>query len=265
MILQKIDFIKRFAAGLLKIIVTLAIWDATVIVFRIPNEILPRAWDVMQVIIAQLPLFLEHVSYSLFATVIGFLIAAFSGIVLALTFEYVQLLRKLFYPALISFQSIPKIALAPIIVIWFGYGIMPKIIMSALISFFPVFINTIVGFKSVEEEMTIYARLLNMNWWQKITKIQLPASAGNIMGGLKIAITFSLIGTIIGEFAQPDTGLGYLISVGKEDFKTTFQFAAVALVSFMGWLLYQSIVIIEKTFFSKYTRYSTIDIQLRYE
>ncbi len=186
--------------------------------------------------------------------VLGFVIGFMTGIVLALICDRITIIKKILYPILVSFQSVPKIAVAPLFVIWFGYGLLPKVMMAAMISFFPVLISTMAGLSAYDEEVKMFMDMLNTSWCQRMWKIKLPYAIPYILTGSKVSITFAAVGAILGEFVNPSKGLGYLIDIGKENFDTSLQFAAILLVSIMGWILFEAISLIELFFFKKYSR-----------
>mgnify|MGYP001607772609 CR=1 FL=1 len=237
---------------IISITTSLLIWEGIVRFFNISHGIFPPFSSVLSRIFLSRNILFIHLSYTLIEILLGFGIAFLTGIFLSLLFDRISPLKNFLYPLLVSFQSVPKIALAPLFVIWFGYGLMPKIVMAAFISFFPILIGAMAGLSSYEEEMEMFMDMLNASWWKRIWKIKLPIAIPHIMTGCKVSITLAVVGAIIGEFVNPSKGLGYIIEIGKENFDTSLQFGAILLVSIMGWLLFELIGLIEKLFFKKY-------------
>jgi NitT/TauT family transport system permease protein len=135
-------------------------------------------------------------------------------------------------------QLVPKVALAPILLIWLGYGAAPKIVITVLISFFPILVNTITGLSSVERSLLDLARSLEATRWQIFRKFRLPVALPALFDGMKVAITLAVIGAIIGEFVGGSVGLGYLMMVANSDLNTPMAFAALFILSLMGITLY---------------------------
>lgn len=242
---------KKYSA-LIVIVLLPIIWEGVVRAFNVSHGIFPPFSSVLLKVFNSRHFILSHIAYTLIEIVLGFTIGLCTGLMLTLIFDRIKTLKTLLYPLLVSFQSVPKIALAPLFVIWFGYGLLPKILMAALISFFPILVNTMAGLNSHTEEMEMFMDMLNTPWGKRILKIKLPSAIPYIITGCKVSITFATIGAIIGEFVNPSKGLGYIIEVGKENFDTSLQFGAILLVSIMGWMLFEMVRLIEVVFLKKY-------------
>ena len=141
-------------------------------------------------------------------------------------------------PYIVASQSIPIVAIAPLLVIWFGPGRMSKVFITALIVFFPVLINTIVGVRSVPEDLRDLMRSLRATWWQTFTKLEVPAATPMLLGGLKIGATLAVIGAVVGELVGANEGLGFLINIGRGVYDTTLVYVAVITLILMALLLY---------------------------
>lgn len=160
------------------------------------------------------------------ATIIGY------GLAKSKTFE------RLLSPYIVASQSIPIVAIAPLLVIWFGPGRLSKVFITALIVFFPVLINTIVGVRSVPEDLHDLMRSLRATWWQTFTKLEVPAATPILLGGLKIGATLAVIGAVVGELVGADEGLGFLINIGRGVYDTTLVYVAVITLILMALMLY---------------------------
>lgn len=167
------------------------------------------------------------------ATVLGYLLAKS------------PVLERLAGPYIVASQSIPAVAIAPLLVIWFGSGKFSKVLICALVVFFPVLVNTIVGIRSVDAGLNTLMRSLRANRWQTFTMLEIPAAMPVLLGGLKIGVTLSVIGAVVGEFVAADRGLGFLINLSKGMFDTPLLFAALFTLAFISLVLYLAITILE--------------------
>jgi len=168
-----------------------------------------------------------------------------AGIPLALAIFYSRIFERAVYPMLVALQTVPKISLAPLLVLYLGYGWGPKIGLAFLISFFPIVISTVVGLQSLDRNLVNLVRSMGSNEWQTFTKVRLPAALPSIFGGLKVAISLAVIGAIIGEYIAAERGLGYMQLQANQQFDTTLNFATVVAISLLGVLLYFVISLVE--------------------
>jgi NitT/TauT family transport system permease protein len=172
------------------------------------------------------------------ATVLGYALAK------SRTFE------RIMSPYIVASQSVPTIAIAPLLVIWFGPGLLSKVLICALIVFFPVLVNTVVGIRSVPEDLHDLMRTLRANRWQTFRLLEVPSALPVFLGGLRIGATLAVIGAVVGEFVGADRGLGFLISRGKWEFDTPLVFVAVLTLILMAMSLYGIVVLLENWFLS---------------
>jgi NitT/TauT family transport system permease protein len=223
-----------------------AVWELCCRLFDIPPFVLPRPSLVFATMYEYRGPILEHSLHTLFTTVIGFMLAVVGGTAIGLavgasTFVYVGL-----YPVLIGFNSIPKVALVPIIVIWFGIGTIPAIITACSIAFFPIVVNIATGLATIEPEMRDVLRSLGANRWEILTKVGLPRSAPYLFASLKIAITLAFIGSVISETVASNKGIGYLMLSASSRFEVPLVFAGLIVVSAMGIGMYSICVVFER-------------------
>jgi NitT/TauT family transport system permease protein len=155
-------------------------------------------------------------------------------------------LRDIIMPLLLVAQLVPKVAVAPLLLIWFGYGLMPKVLIAFLVAFFPIVVNGASGLGSVEPELLDLGSSLQASRWQTFWKFRVPSALPEIFSGMKIAVTLAIIGAIIGEFVGGNRGLGYLIIVANQELDTPLAFAAILLLSAVGIILYALIELIER-------------------
>lgn len=171
-----------------------------------------------------------HILVTMQEVVIGYAIGAVFGLAIGFVLGRSKILSKIFQPFIIAFYSIPKIALAPLFIVWFGLGIESKIAVVVLATFFLVFFNTYSGLLNVNEELVQLARLMNASWAQTIRRVILPASAGQIFIGLKTAVPYAFIGAVIGEYIGADAGLGYFVLYSSQTFDAPSMFSGIVVL-----------------------------------
>ena len=236
--------IEPLAAPALALVV-LAAWQIAVPLFGLSEFVLPTPWQIGQRIVADFAMLIEHTWVTLLEVLTGFVLAIVIGVPVALAIFYSRPFEKAVYPLLIALQTIPKVVLAPLLVLYLGYGWAPKIFLAFLIAFFPIVIATVVGLQSLEPGMVNLVRSMGSTEWQTFWKIRLPAALPNIFGGLKVGIALAVIGAVIGEYVAAERGLGYLQLQANAKFDTTLNFASVVMVSMVGVLLYFTVMYFE--------------------
>ncbi len=237
-------WLERYSA----IILTAALlgaWQILVPLSGLSEFVLPTPLAIAKRIVNELPLLATNAWVTLFEVVSGFALGILIGVPLALSIFYSRAFERAIYPILVGLQSVPKVALAPLLVLYLGYGWAPKITLAFLISFFPIVISTVVGLQSLDKNLVNLVRSMGANEWQIFFKVRLPAALPNIFGGFKVAISLAVIGAIIGEYVAAERGLGYLQLQANSLFDTTLNFATVVTISGLGVMLYFIIDIIE--------------------
>jgi len=225
--------------------VVIAAWQLYVTVWNIPAVILPSPISIAKYIVQRYDILLVHAIPTTLESAAGFLLALALGVVLAILITYSNIAREALYPNLIFFQLIPKIALAPLFIIWLGIGSQSRVAFSVFIAFFPVVIATTAGFLSVDKSMLRLCRSLTATEWQVFTSVRFPAALPHIFSGMKIAITLAIIGVIIGEFITAQAGLGYLIIFATARADTEVSMAAIVVLCMCGLLLYGLVALAE--------------------
>ncbi|MFG1908284.1 ABC transporter permease [Kribbella sp. NPDC048928] len=236
------------AAVLLPVVGLLAaigLWWGATIVFAIEPFLLPSPWDVVVKFFDEPGPLLAHTGTSLLETVEGFLLAIAIGVPIALVIVRSVVLERLVYPLLLMVNSIPKVAIAPLLVIWMGFGQWPKVVMVLLMSFFPIVISTAQGMKSTPTELVELMRSLNASRAQEFFKLRLRYAMPQIFTGFKVAISLAVIGSVISEFVGATKGLGYVIQQSGASADTTLAFAAVSLLSVMSLVLFYGLTLLE--------------------
>jgi NitT/TauT family transport system permease protein len=212
---------------------------ARAFIFPAPTDVWRELWSD--------PLWLaQHASYTLAATLIGFALAVVIGLALAIGIVYSRLLDRTLFTALVATNAVPKVAIAPLFVLWIGTQIESKIVMALLVSIFPMVVDSVVGLRAVDPDMLDLARTYRGSKLQMFWKIRFPNALPNVFAGMKVAISLSLVGTIVGEFVGSNYGLGYVILQSQGTYNTPRVFAAILLLAILGTVLYQIVDLIER-------------------
>jgi NitT/TauT family transport system permease protein len=230
---------------LLLALLVLAAWQATVTAMQIPPVILPSPLSIAQFVVSRFGLLIEHAVPTTLESLAAFLLAVILGIGLAILITYSDIAREALYPNLVFFQLIPKIALAPLFIIWLGVGSQSRVSFAVFIAFFPIVIATAAGLTSVDKSMLRLCRSLTASEWQIFTSVRFPAAVPHIFSGMKIAVTLAIIGVIIGEFITSQAGLGYLIILATSRADTEVSMAAITVLCICGLLLYGLVALAE--------------------
>jgi NitT/TauT family transport system permease protein len=216
----------------------LAAWQAAVQLLRIPDIILPSPSAIADYLVRRNQLFISHMWPTLIQTVVGFALAVAGGILLAILVSLTEVGKRGVMPLLVVAQIVPKIAVAPLLMLWFGLGDLSRVLIAFLIAFFPIVINTIAGLSSVSQEIVLLGRAFARSRWDFFWKIQLPHALPYIFDGMKISITLAIIGVIVAEFVSSQRGLGYLIMFANGRLDTVLMMTSIAVLSAVGLALY---------------------------
>jgi NitT/TauT family transport system permease protein len=226
----------------------LALWEIGVRAFHVNSVILPPPSEIMEVLIERRGLLLSHLSSSLFLIVFGLVLSVVGGVSVAIAFTFSRKLREGVYPILIISQVIPKVAIAPLFIVWFGTGTLPCLLLGFLIAFFPMTINSVLGFQAVDEEIHQMARAFMGSKRQIFWKVQFPNALPYIFSGMKISLTLVIIGDVVSEFVASQEGIGYLIKLAGGLLDTPLMMAAITTLSLSGLTLYWIISQAERRF-----------------
>lgn len=186
-----------------------------------------------------------HSYVTLYETVVGFVLASVLGLVTAVAIAYSRTLEKTLYPIVLFAQVIPKIAIAPLIVVWFGNDLAPKIILAVLIAFFPVVVSGVAGLRSTDPELLELSATMGASRWQTFRKIRFPNALPHLMAGEKVAVTLAVVGAVVGEFVGASEGLGYQLMIANGNLDAPLLFAALILMSLIGILLFVVVEVLE--------------------
>lgn len=228
------------------LVLAVIVWQVAVSIFHIAPYVLPGPIAVARVMGESSDLLLRNSWATLFEILVGFALAIVIGGAGAFIIAKSPLLNQLLSPLLAALQIVPKIAIAPLFVVWFGFGASPKILMALVIAFFPILINTATGFLSESAGMKDLGRIIGLSPWAYFTKLQLPTALPMIFSGLKVGLTFAVIGAIVGEFVGASKGLGYVIVLANSNLNTKLVFAAILVITALGLALYAVVALLER-------------------
>lgn len=242
-ILQRLE---RTASIVLVLVGAVVLWEIGVAIFQ-PKEFILPAPSVILVTFFEAPTyFLKHTVYTLVITLTGFAIAVVAGVLCAIGIVYSRFLDRTLYTLLVALNSVPKVALAPIFVIWMGTNSEPKIAIAIAIAIFPIVIDGVLGLRSVDPDMIDLARTSRASQLQILIKIRFPNALPSIFAGMKVAISFALIGAIVGEFVAGEIGLGHVILFNQGMFDTPRVFVALVILGLLGTALFYSVDLAER-------------------
>jgi NitT/TauT family transport system permease protein len=241
------DRLRFFGTPLLTLAGLVAGWQLIVTLLPIPAFILPGPLTVWNTAAAFGTNWIPHAIATISVALAGFAVAIVLGLLLAVIIVHSRLLAQVLTPTLVVVQIIPKVAFAPLFLVWFGLGPVPIIVVTFLVAFFPMVVNGTAGLADIEGDLLDLARVLRLNWWRVLWSIRFPSALPHLFSGLKVASTLAVIGAIIGEFVGSNRGLGYLILIANNNLNTSLALAAIALISLFGLMLYAAIVLIEMT------------------
>jgi len=226
----------------------LLVWQFVNEALRVPSYLLPTPSAIARALYSGLVdgIFIKSAFITLLEAIAGFLIAACAGIVLGTAIAQFGIVERLVYPYVVGLQSLPKVAIAPLVIVWFGYGFSSKIVVSATIAFFPVLVNVIVGLKSADADQLDLMRSLNASRWQKLRLVQFPAALPFIFAGLDVAAIFSVLGAIVAEFVGSQAGLGNLLLTFNSNLDISSVFACLILLGLMGTSLHFAIQLLRR-------------------
>ncbi|ARQ02642.1 ABC transporter permease [Pseudorhodoplanes sinuspersici] len=227
-------------------IVALVVWEILARSLKIPLWMLPAPTMIAAAAIEWAPELLSNSIVTTRETVLGFLLALVISLPLACAIAFSTWARKIIYPAILGLQSIPKVALAPLVTLWLGFTEWPKIVIVVLVCFFPILVNVVAGFESVPKSMVDLMRSLNAPQHLVLWRLRVPAALPAFFTGCKIAITFAVIGAVIAEFVAAQEGLGYLILMSTSQSQTPLAFAAIIALTAISILLFYILEFIEK-------------------
>ena len=213
---------------------------------NIPKYILPSPLDVIKVLVKDRALLMEHAKITLFESISGFIVAVILGIILGGLLEYFKLLKNILYPVILISQMIPLIAVAPLVLIWFGFGVMPKIIIVIIVCLFPCILSFLDGLDNIDDELVNLMKTMKASEIQIFFKLKLPASLQSLLSGLKISAVYSIMGAVIGEWLGAESGLGIYMTRAISSFKTDALFADILIIIILSLIVFKIVEFSEK-------------------
>jgi NitT/TauT family transport system permease protein len=235
-----------FLWTLLSFAIVFVAWELTVRLFALPEYLLPGPEPVLVALAQNMRTLAAQSLWTAGTVLAGFLVAAAVAIPLAMLIVISPVLERLLYPPMVATQSIPKIALAPLFIVWFGFGVAPKVAVAFLIAFFPIVIDTIVGLRSIDPAMIQLARSMGAPPRRIFLKLRLPHALPMIFGGLKVASALAVVGALTGEFVGSDRGLGYLLVQASGNLNTALLFATLVILSAMAMAFFYVVEMLER-------------------
>lgn len=224
----------------------LGLWETAVQIYQVPHYILPAPSAIVVTLVQKRASLGHHTLITLQEMLFGFGLATTVGITLAILMFEIPVLERALYPYVIGSQTVPVFAIAPLLVLWLGYGILSKVLMAAIIVFFPIVLNTLDGLKAADADTVSLLRVMRASRWQVLWKVQFPSALPFILSGAKIGISISTIGAVIGEWVGAKAGLGRLMLDANSQLQVSLVFAAIICLTVMGLGLFGAMIFIER-------------------
>ncbi|HEX7722714.1 MAG TPA: ABC transporter permease [Pyrinomonadaceae bacterium] len=224
----------------------LGLWQLADSLFQFNRIILPSPAEIGAAFIANYLVLFKETGITLIESVAGFLLGGIAAYLLAIAFVHSRTAQQAIYPYAVALKSTPLIAIAPLLVLWFGNGMLSKVVMSALVAFFPILVNAVSGLSAVDREAIDLMKSLSASRWQVLTRIRVPNSLPYLFASLKIASSMAVVGAVIGEFTGSTEGIGHLITSSSYYLETPLMFAAIVMISVAGILFFWLMVYLER-------------------
>ena len=246
--MKKLRNIESKFAPIVLTLILLSLWEVIVSLGGIEKYILPAPSDIIKVLVSDFKNMIPHIAATLYEGVIGFIIAIGLSIILAVIMDISPIIKKSLYPLLVISQTIPTIALAPLFIIWFGFGALPKIIVVIIVCFFPIVISIVDGLEGVDRDLINHFKLMGASKFNIFIHLKLPYGMINFFSGIRIAATYSIMGAIIGEWLGGDKGLGVYMTRARSAYALDKMFAAIVVIVIISMLVVFIVTKIERVF-----------------
>lgn len=240
------DTPRRYTLAILAHVLLVAAWYLFVEIGKVPKFVMPSPQATVAALFSGNYRWIDNIAVTAVEIYGGYILAVVVGVALALSFSWSHLWEDTMMPVLVSLNMIPKVALGPLIIVWFSYGMFPNMLIAFSIGVFPIILTTARGLREVEPELLDLVRTLRGSNWQIFTKIQLPGALPYIFSGMKVAAVLAVAGAIVGEFLGSEKGLGYLMLQVQVTLDTAAMFMAVILITLLGVLLYGFVLLLER-------------------
>lgn len=227
-------------------VIGLVLWEGSVAYFRLPAYLLPAPSAVLQAMGTFWHVLLSQLAFTAFAAAAGFAVALVLGIGFGAAITASRTVDRMLYPWLVISHAVPKVVVAPLFIVWIGFGLKSEILFVIVFTFFPIIVNTVTGLKSTDPEVLQLARSMGATRWESLTKIRIPNALPSIFAGIKISATLAPVGAVIGEFVASNYGLGHVLIQSVGNLETTLAFAAVVVISVFGIAIWYAAEWVEK-------------------
>jgi len=244
---RTLRLLQQYAPPLVLVLSLFIAWQVGTWLTQVPKWLLPSPWQIIVAGVEASDLLGPHTWQTLKETWLGLGLSLVVALGLALVMDFSTLLRRTLYPLLVASQTVPILALAPLLIIWFGYGMLPKVIVVALVCFFPIVVSTADGLRVADPDLIALLRAMGANRRQIFFKVRLPGALPSFFSGLKIAITYSVVGAVIGEWVGASRGLGIFMIRSSKNFLTDRVFAAIAVTSLLSIIMFVAVIILERS------------------
>lgn len=245
-----IRLLRRHALSISATVITtgliLVLWEAWVRIRDVKEYLLPTPSAVFATLADEPGRYAEAAFLSLQAAFIGLVLASVGAFMLAVAMAHSRVLERALYPPALAVKVTPIVAVAPLFTIWFGFGLAPKILITAMITFFPMLVNSVIGLRSIDPRAHDFLRSLDASRWQVFWRLRVPSSLPYVFAGLRISVPLSLIGAVVAEFLSGSAGMGQLILIANGDFDTPTLFGAVFVLAALGIALTASVALVER-------------------
>jgi ABC-type nitrate/sulfonate/bicarbonate transport system permease component len=230
----------------LLLIAAAAFWESWVRVDDTPAWLLPSPSAIVRALFNDRALLARHTWVTLQEVIAGFAVALVAGVLLAVAIDASQLAARAVYPLVVASQAIPIVALAPLLLVWFGYGLAPKVIVTALVAFFPIVVTTVDGLRSADRETLELVRSMGGSKWTRFRLIKAPSALPALFSGARIGISVAVIGAVFGEYVGANAGLGYLMNISSGRLLTVRVFASIVVLATMAVMLFSLVAMLER-------------------
>jgi NitT/TauT family transport system permease protein len=236
----------EFPYATVTLVSMLTVWEVAIAIFKPPTYLLPAPSAIAKDLVVYWPILFKEAGVTTYEILLGFFLSVVVAAPLAVLLSYSKPFERSIYPLIVGSQTIPKVALAPLFLAWFGFGIVPKIVIVVLVTFFPILIDAVVGLKSLSPQMLNLARSMGSTPFQIFWRFQLPNALPNVFAGMKVASTLAVIGAIVAEFVGADSGLGYTLIVAISNLDAAREFSAILVLSVIGIVFFAAIEYLER-------------------
>jgi NitT/TauT family transport system permease protein len=238
--------LSAFGVPVLGVLAAIVLWWSITAVFHIRPYFVPSPWDIAVSFRDSAGYLLTEMKVTVEETLVGFAIGGIAGLVISIVLAASRTIERATVPLLVALNSVPKVAIAPLLTVWLGFGFQPKVLMVILICFFPVVVSTMSGLISTPSELSELAKSLSANWWQTYLKVRLRWALPQIFVGVKVATSLAVIGAVVAEIGSPQHGLGAVIVLSGSSADTPLAFAAITLLALLSVALFYLVVGLER-------------------